>query len=251
MARIIGVFSGKGGVGKTTFVANIGAALAHDFGRRVVAVDANTSGSSLGVHLGMHFNPLNLNNVLRGEAGPFDALSEHGSGMWVLPASIKLRDYFVGHSKIPDVIGELAKRFEIVLVDTAPSLGEETLWVLNAVNEAIIVTNPDLPSVIEALKMAKLVNTYGVKLLGVVLNRQRKKAPLSKEQVMALLGLPLIGEIPEDRKVEEGIKYSIPVVHLYPDAKVSLAMKKIAGELIGEHFQYPSLFQMLKRRLGL
>ena len=155
MGKVIGVFSGKGGVGKTTTVANMGSVIAHDFGKRVIAIDANTSGSSLGIHLGMHFNPLTLNNVMKGDVEVWSAISEHGSGMWVLPASIKLKDYFVDHSKLPKIIKKASKRFDIVLIDTAPTLGDETLWVMNAIDEAVMVINPDLPSVVESLKMAK------------------------------------------------------------------------------------------------
>jgi septum site-determining protein MinD len=250
MTRVIGIFSGKGGVGKTTAVANIGSSLAHDFGKRVVTIDANTSGSSLGIHLGMQFNPINLNNVLRGEVTEWDALSEHGSGMWVLPASIKLKDYFVDHSKLPEIINKISKRFDIVLVDTAPSMGSETSWTFNAVREGIIVTNPDLPSVIDSLKMAKRISDHNIKILGVVVNRARKDAPMSNLEIEKLLDLPIISEVPEDKSIEKGIKFNVPAVHLYPYSKSSIAFKKLAADLVGEEFETPGFFQIFRRRVG-
>jgi len=250
MGRIIGVFSGKGGVGKTTTVANLGSALSHDFGRKVIAIDANTSGSSLGIHLGMHFNPLTLNNVLKGDVEVWSAISEHGSGMWVLPSSIKLKDYFVDHSRLPKIIKKTSKRFDIVLIDTAPTLGDETLWVLNAIEEAILVINPDLPSVVESLKMAKLINNYGVKILGVVVNRDRKNAPLGDEQIENLMGLPIISKISDDKDVEKSIKYNVPVVHMEPYSKSALSFKKLAADIVDEKFQKPSFVEFIRWRLG-
>ncbi len=251
MARIIGIFSGKGGVGKTTTVANLGSSLAHDFGKKVATIDANTSGSSLGIHLGMHFNPVNLNNVLKGEITEWDALSEHGSGMWVLPASIKLKDYFVDHSKLPDVISRISKRFDIVLVDTAPTVGSETAWTFNAVREGIIVTNPDLPSVIDSLKMAKRVSDHSIKVLGVVVNRSKKKQSMTNSDIEKLMGLPIISEVPEDKSIEKGIKFNVPSVHLYPHSKASIAFKRLAGDIVGEEFETPGFLQMFRRRIGL
>ena len=156
MTRVIGVFSGKGGVGKTTTTVNLGAALAYDFGKSVTVLDTNTTSSCLSLHLGMHYAPLTINNVLRNEVKHDDAIEKHGSGMNVIPASIRLQDSFVDLSNLPDIVKSASKDSDIVLLDTAPSIGEETLWSLKSCDEALIVTNPDLPSVVEALKMIKL-----------------------------------------------------------------------------------------------
>ena len=64
MTRIIGVVSGKGGVGKTTLVANLGAALASLYKKDVIVVDCNVTTSHLGLYLGMYYYPISLNKVL-------------------------------------------------------------------------------------------------------------------------------------------------------------------------------------------
>jgi septum site-determining protein MinD len=74
MTRIIGIVSGKGGVGKTTIVANLGAALASFYKKRVIIVDCNVTTSHLGLYLGMYYHPVSLNQVLRGEASMDDAI---------------------------------------------------------------------------------------------------------------------------------------------------------------------------------
>ena len=67
MTRIIACASGKGGVGKTTFVANLGVALA-ELGKDVIAVDTNLTTPNLGLHLGVPLYPTTLHDVLKGKA---------------------------------------------------------------------------------------------------------------------------------------------------------------------------------------
>jgi septum site-determining protein MinD len=233
MARVIGVFSGKGGVGKTTTTVNIGAAFSYDFGKNVTVIDTNTSSSCLSLHLGMHYAPLTINNVLRNEVKYDDAIEKHGSGMRVMPASIRLQDSFVDLSALPNIIKEASKDSDIVLLDTAPSIGDETLWSLKACNEAIIVTNPDLPSVVEALKMIKLANEYNVKVLGLVVNKMRKKHALSLDEISKICNIDIIATIPFDTRVDYSIEKNIPVVHLKPYSKSGQAFKKLASDLLG------------------
>ena len=86
MEKIIGIVSGKGGVGKTTFTANIGAALA-GMDQKVLVIDGNLSGANLGLHLGLsNFYPFSLNNVLRGEVSLNHAIYKHPLGFDIIPA---------------------------------------------------------------------------------------------------------------------------------------------------------------------
>src|SRR3989344_4670562 len=91
MTRIIGVVSGKGGVGKTTMVANLGTALAK-MGKNVIILDANLTTPSLGLHLGVPLYPVTLHDVLKGRANIKDAIYMHESGVKIIPAGISLRD---------------------------------------------------------------------------------------------------------------------------------------------------------------
>ena len=91
MTRIIGVVSGKGGVGKTTMVANVGTALAK-MGKDVIVLDANLTTPSLGMHLGLPLYPVTIHDVLKGRASIKDAIYVHDSGLKIIPAGISLRD---------------------------------------------------------------------------------------------------------------------------------------------------------------
>ncbi|MFH0961922.1 MAG: AAA family ATPase, partial [archaeon] len=83
--RVIGIISGKGGVGKTTLVSNLGAVLAEEFKKDVVVLDCNFTTSHLGLYLGLYQTPITLNTVLQGKAELEDAIYTHRSGMKVIP----------------------------------------------------------------------------------------------------------------------------------------------------------------------
>jgi MinD-like ATPase involved in chromosome partitioning or flagellar assembly len=87
MTRIIGVLSGKGGVGKTTLVANLGASLASVFNKDVIVVDCNVTTSHLGLYLGMYYYPISLNKVLNGQVNIDNAIYDYSIiGMRIIPA---------------------------------------------------------------------------------------------------------------------------------------------------------------------
>ncbi|UCD07328.1 MAG: AAA family ATPase, partial [Candidatus Aenigmatarchaeota archaeon] len=89
MTRVICVASGKGGVGKTTVVSNLSAALAA-LGKSVIAIDGNLTTSNLGLHLGISMYPITLQDVLRGRANIRDAVYHHQDGFKVVPADVSI-----------------------------------------------------------------------------------------------------------------------------------------------------------------
>jgi septum site-determining protein MinD len=153
MKRRIGVISGKGGVGKTTVVANLGAALAKKFGKDVTIVDCNLTTSHLSLSLGMYYCPVTLNHLLRGETNVKDAIYNHPSGMKIIPASIRLEE-LVGtdSTKLKKVVDKIHNKTDIVILDSSPGLGKEAISAIEASKEIIFVTNPNLPAVTDVIK---------------------------------------------------------------------------------------------------
>ncbi len=250
MARVIGVFSGKGGVGKTTTTVNLGATLSYEFNQNVTVIDTNTSSSCLALHLGLHFSPLTINSALKGESDVEDIIEVHGSNMKVIPASLRLSDSFIDHSRLPQIIEQVSQISDIILLDTAPSIGSETIWSLKCCDEAIIVTNPDLPSVIEALKMIKLSREYDVHVLGIVVNKYNKNGSLSLSEIYKICNVPIISLIPEDKNVPKSISAKIPVTHYKPYSKSSLAFKRLAADLINVEYKQ-DIFGIIRSKVGL
>jgi len=237
MTRIISVVSGKGGVGKTTTVSNLGAALVKR-GKNVIVLDANVTTPNLSLHLGIPFYPITLHDVLKRKIPIEAAIYEHPSGMKVIPASLSaeaVKDTNI--EKLQRVLINLLGRADIIIVDSAAGLGREALTAMRLADELLIVTNPDLPAVTDALKTIKIAEENNTKILGVVLNRFRgKKHEMPVSEIRSMLNYPILTIVPEDSSVPKSIKNRSPVVHHKPNARSSIAFKKLAARISGEKF---------------
>jgi septum site-determining protein MinD len=235
MTRIISVLSGKGGVGKTTLVSNLGAALVKK-GKNIIILDGNVTTPNLSLHLGIPFYPVTLHDVLKKKIPIESAIYHHESGLRIIPASLSyeaVKD--VDMERFQAVLMKLLGKADIVIVDAAAGLGKEALAAINVADELIVVTNPDLPAVTDALKTIKIAEEKGTKILGVVVNRVRGlRHELSLNEIKSILEVPIIAAVPEDLAVPRSIAKRIPVVHHKPNSKASLEFHRLAARIIGE-----------------
>jgi septum site-determining protein MinD len=237
MTRIITVASGKGGVGKTTFVSSLATALAN-FKKSVIAVDGNLTTANLGLHLGIPMYPVTLQDVLTGNARLNDALYYHQAGFTVLPADISLKKLRLANShELVDVFYKLVGGCDFIIVDSAAGLGREALAAVKAADEMITITNPELPAMTDALKLGSLAEKYETQNMGVVVNRvNNKKHEFSMPAVEEFLEMPILGKIPEDPEVQKAISTKQPVVAYNPKCAASQHIMKIAASIIGEEY---------------
>ncbi len=240
MTRVISVISGKGGVGKTTTTANLGAALAAR-GKNVVILDANLTTPNLSLHLGIPLYPITLHDVLKGKAFMSEATYIHPSGIKVVPASLSV-DALKGLNagRLQRAITELFGKCEIVLLDSAAGLGKEAVSAIEAADEVLIVTNPDLPSVTDALKTIKLAERAGARVTGVVANRIKKERhELTEEDIESMLDVPVIAAVPEDSAISQSISAKTPAVHFSPKSRAAREFKRLAARLVSEGYSEP------------
>src|SRR3972149_1303174 len=185
MTRIISVLSGKGGVGKTTTVTNLAAALAKH-GVDVTIVDANVTTPNLGLHLGVSLYPITLHDVLQKRAEPEMAVYEHPAGFRVIPASLSVDSLKeeLDLDRLNAVLINMLGKSQVVIVDAAAGLGREAMKSIEVADELVVVTNPELPAVTDALKTIRLAQNHGTKILGVVVNRvKNQKHEMSRESI--------------------------------------------------------------------
>lgn len=248
MTRIIGVVSGKGGVGKTTTVINLSASLM-EFGKDVIAIDADVKMSCLGLQLGMYYFPVTLNDVLKEKGKIHEALYIHSSGLRIIPASLSLTE--VKLSRLKRILKDPFLKDNIVFVDGPPGREKNTLCILKACPETLIVTTPDIPAITDAMKIISTCDRTKTKPIGIVVNmyRNRDSNQISIDEIESSSGLPVIGVIPEDKTVRKGIFRGIPAVVLNPYSSSSIAFKRIAASLVGEKY-VPPRFSFIKRILG-
>ena len=248
MTRVIGIVSGKGGVGKTTLVANLGSVLSSKFKKSVVIVDCNITTSHLGLYLGMYYTPITLNKVLLGEEEIGSAMYDHFTGMKVIPASLSLKDIQgVDIFNLKDTIKELFGKTDIVILDSAPGLGREAISVLRACDEVLYITTPFVPSTMDIIRLNEVINELGVKPLGIVLNmKSKEKYELKPGEVEGLVELPVIASIPLDKNVPRSLSLKTPIVTFIPNSPASKEMIALAARLIGEKYEQPGLWSRFK-----
>lgn len=233
MKKIIVIASGKGGVGKTTTAINLGAAM-NFFNKDVLVIDANLSTPNVGVHLNSPEVPINLNHVLLNKAEPFEAVYEHESGLKIMPASLSVKDLKrIRPEKIKDFKLAFRKLSDYIILDCAAGLGNEALSVMDIADEIIIVTNPEMPAITDALKTIKIAGEMNKFVKGAIITRVKKnRIEMSPETVRDMLEVPILGMIPEDIHVSRALNSKNAVVHSYPKSKSSRAYKEIAARIL-------------------
>ncbi len=243
MAKIISVVSGKGGVGKTTLVANLGAYLA-ELGKNVLVVDGNLSGANLGLHMDLPDHPFSMNMVLKGELPPHEAVYRHYLGFDIVPASIV--DMRINPRRLKHILKVLSKGRDFVIIDSAPGINHEALASIESSDEIILLTSPEMPSIIDVLRSKKLAESKKKRIIGVVVNKVGKENfEVGPHHIEDILETPVIAKIPEHKKVREAIAMRTPVVTYSPHSKASVEMKRLAHFLLGEEFKEPSFWQRL------
>ncbi|MBL7059250.1 cell division ATPase MinD [Candidatus Pacearchaeota archaeon] len=233
MKTLIVITSGKGGVGKTTTAINLGAAINH-FGQNVLVIDANLTTPNIGIHLNSPEVPISLNHVLRGKADVFEAVYEHKSGLKIIPASISMKELKKIKSKnIKKYLADFKEIADIVIIDSAAGLGDEAKDIIEIADELIVVTNPEMPAITDALKAIKMGLEKKKPIKGIIITKVRKnKFELQPETVKEMLESPILGMIPDDICVQQALNEKDAVVHTHPSSNAARAYKEIAANLL-------------------
>ncbi len=256
MPKIIVITSGKGGVGKTTTAINLAVAMNY-FGEDVLVIDGNLSTPNVGIHLNAPEVPVSLNHILLGKAEPFEAVYEHESGIKIMPASISIKESKRAKpEKMKDFKKDFKKISKHVIIDCAAGLGYEALCAIELADELIIVTNPEIPAITDALKTVKIAEQMKKPIKGVIVTRVKKdKIELSPDVVKEMLEIPVIGMIPEDDFVKKSINIKNALVHLYPKSNASRAYKEVAAKILDIEYDSKKdrekVIERLLKKLGL
>jgi septum site-determining protein MinD len=234
MSSVIGMVSGKGGVGKTTMTANIGVALAGELSIDTVVLDCNVLTSNLGLHLGLIHVPITLHDILVNKLSLSKATYVHNSGLYVIPSSLSLGTDLELENLKKIINDELTERYKMVFLDSAPGLSQEALAVIHAVDEVYVVTNPELPAVTDALKTIDVAEKFQKKIRGVILNKvTRSPYELTEEEIESTLGYRVLANIPFDKRVPQSIAMRTPVVQAFPNSPASVAIRDLAAFMGG------------------
>lgn len=208
MGKVCVVTSGKGGVGKTTVVSNMGAGLAL-LGKRVVVLDADLGLHKLDLTMGLQDRvSFNFLDIADGVCQLKTALVEDKRypGLFLLFASTGVGPIDISVEKLKEVVGELKNQFDYVFVDSPAGVESAFHHAVEVSEEAIVVTTPDRIAVRDAVQVAKIMRKDGIPIPQLIVNRVRrdlvrKEDALHPESISEETGMELLAWIPEDERV--------------------------------------------------
>jgi septum site-determining protein MinD len=249
MGKTIGVLSLKGGVGKTSIVTSLGDAIA-SFDKKVLLVDGDLSAPNLGLHLDIIDPEITLHHVLARKANISDAIHRLDN-FDIIPSSIFHR-LDINPFLLKDKIKNLKRKYDIILIDSSPSLKDETLAVMLASDEILVVTTPDYPTLSTTLKAVKLAKQRGNPISGLILNKvYNKNFELSLDDIEKTAEIPVIAVIPHDIDVLKALSEFTPSTVHKPKSEASTEYKKLGATLIGEKYKpyrFKDLFRINPKR---
>jgi septum site-determining protein MinD len=248
MAKVLVVTSGKGGVGKTTTTAAIGAALAQS-GQSVAVVDFDVGLRNLDLVLGAERRVVfDLINVVQGVAKLSQALirDKRLETLWLLPASqTRDKDALTDHG-VASVIKEMRGRFDWVICDSPAGIERGAQLAMRFADAALIVTNPEVSSVRDSDRIIGLLDSKtekaekGQRIEKHILitrydpQRAARGEMISIEDVLDILSTPLLGIIPESEEVLRASNVGSPVTLSNPASAPARAYLDAARRLKGE-----------------
>ena len=248
MGQVLVVTSGKGGVGKTTSTAALGAALARG-GDKVVVVDFDVGLRNLDLVLGAERRVVfDLINVIHGVAKLTQALirDKRLDNLCLLPASQTRDKDALTDSGVADVIAELRTKFDWIICDSPAGIERGATLAMRHADAAIIVTNPEVSSVRDSDRIIGLLNSKTVKaergeqvekhllITRYHAARAARGEMLSIEDVLEILSIPLLGIIPESQEVLRASNLGSPVTLNNAQSAPARAYFDAARQLKGE-----------------
>ena len=248
MGKVIVITSGKGGVGKTTSTAALGAALART-GQNVAVVDFDVGLRNLDLVMGAERRVVfDIINVVQGTAKLTQALirDKRLETLYLLPASQTRDKDALTEDGIERVIAELRTRFDWVLCDSPAGIERGATLAMRFADEAVIVTNPEVSSVRDSDRIIGLLDSKTTRaeagerfqkhLLIARFDpaRASRGEMLAIEDVLEILSIPLLGIIPESEEVLRASNLGAPITICGRDSAPSHAYFEAARRLAGE-----------------
>jgi len=239
-AKVITITSGKGGVGKTTATANIGAALAN-MGQRVACIDADIGLRNLDVVLGLENRIVyDLVDAVEGRCRLSQAMikDKHIPNLFLIPSAQTRDKTAVSPSDMIRICDELRPDLDWIIVDSPAGIERGFKNAIAPADQVIVITNPEVSAVRDADRIIGIVEAEEKGTPTLLINRLnsemvKQNNMLSADDVVDLLAIQLLGIVPEDKAVLISTNQGTPIA-LDNKSLAGQAYQNIARRLIGE-----------------
>jgi septum site-determining protein MinD len=252
MSKVVVVTSGKGGVGKTTSSAALGAALAQA-GQSVVVVDFDVGLRNLDLVMGAERRVVfDLVNVVQGDAKLPQALirDKRLETLWLLPASQTRDKEALTEEGVEKVMDSLRSRFDWIICDSPAGIEKGATLAMRFADQAVVVTNPEVSSVRDSDRIIGLLDSKTRRAEGgetlekqLLLTRydaaRAARGEMMKvEDVLEILAIPLLGIVAESADVLTASNLGFPVTLHNPASAPARAYAQAARRLMGEEIAF-------------
>lgn len=232
MGRSIGMVSLKGGVGKTSSTLSLGKAIA-DLGKKVLLVDANFSAPNLGMHLNLIDPEVTLHHVLGRKNNLSEAIQNVGN-LDILPSAL-FPEMKINPLKLKEVLKPIKKKYDFILIDSSPSLGDEALSTIFASDELFVVSTPDHPTLSTTIKAIRTAKKHGANVSGIILNKvYGKNFEISPLDIEKTTEIPVMAVIPHDTDFLRAVYNFHSFLEHSPNSLGGKEYRKLAETITGE-----------------
>ncbi len=243
MGEVIVITSGKGGVGKTTTTANLGAALALK-GKKVVLVDTDIGLRNLDVVMGLENRIVyDIVDVVEQKCKLRQALikDKRYTDLFLLPAAQTRDKSAVNEEQMRELTTKLREEFDYILIDCPAGIEQGFKNAISGADRALVVTNAEISSIRDADRIIGLLEASEIKNPELVINRLRpemikKGEMMDVEDILDLLSIDLIGVVPEDEIIITQTNKGEPAVS-NKKAPSGKAYIEIARRILGENVE--------------
>ncbi|MGQ9511861.1 septum site-determining protein MinD [Thermodesulfitimonas sp.] len=265
MGEVIVITSGKGGVGKTTATANIGAGLAMR-GYKVALVDADIGLRNLDVVLGLENRIVyDLVDVAHGHCRLKQALikDKRFDGLYLLPAAQTKDKTAVKPEQMKEICHQLKEEFDYVIIDCPAGIEQGFKNAIAGAEKAIVVTTPEVSAVRDADRVIGLLEAADLREPKLIINRLRpwmvkQGEMMNIDDILDILAVDLLGVIPEDEQIIVTTNKGEPVVQ-DQRSRSGEAFRNVARRILGEEVplmdmdleRNGNLFARLRKIIGL